>query len=88
MKLNYYATYDKVAETFSEKPFLLPNDPSAVKVLKSTQRNDKEFNLNAEDYELWCLGSYDRQTGTITGEMRKVCDCKYIQFNELGQEVR
>lgn len=88
MKLFYYATFDKVAQVFSDKPFLLPNDPSAVKVLKSTQRRDSEFNINAEDYELWCLGCYDKMTGEITGEKRKICDAHYIKFDENGLEVR
>ena len=88
MKLNYYATFDKVAECYSDRPFVCPNDQSAVRAIKANQRHDKDFNLNASDYELHCVGSWNKETGEMLTDKRKVIDLKYIQFDENGMEIR
>ena len=84
MKLNYYTIYDKVSDSYGERPFLAPNDATAMRSIKNTQRNDKQFNINADDYALYCVGSYDNTTGDMLTDKREVAKLTYINFeNEV-----
>lgn len=46
----------------------LPNDEVAIRVVKgscSKGMKPNALNINAEYKELWCVGEFDRTTGTI-----------------------
>lgn len=54
-------------------------------VAGSVAKNQKPnvFNVNPEDKELWCVGSFDQETGVIT-PCKPYLVCKAIDF--LGKE--
>lgn len=58
--MNMYSVYDKVSEVFN-KPFTEINDNSA----KRAFYNSIEENKSKNDYELYYVGQFDDNTGTI-----------------------
>lgn len=67
MILKIYATYDKLAKSFNERTFQAPNNEVAIRIIQNSQKQDKFLNENAADYQCWCLGTYDSETGEIKG---------------------
>lgn len=59
--------FDKQADAF-EMPFFAPNDKVATRSIINSQKNQPFLNENADDYELHCLGTYDKSTGIIQAE--------------------
>lgn len=54
---------------------VLKNDDLAIRSYKN-MLNDSQSNIvntNPEDFELWCLGSYDTDSGLISPNVRFVC---------------
>lgn len=67
MILGIYAVFDSKAETFC-RPFTQANDAVAKRAfLAAAQEQGNEVNKYPEDYFLYKLGSYDDETGEITG---------------------
>lgn len=67
MTLNIYAIKDtKVA---FKQPFYTHNDSVAERMFRNAvndQEHQSELSLNPQDHELWYLGKYDDETGSIT----------------------
>jgi hypothetical protein len=65
---NIYAIFDKKSGTYGNF-FVLPNDDLAVRFIKSALIDDSPKNLYrhfASDYELYCVGSVDLNSGEIS----------------------
>lgn len=60
MTLNMYNVKDRVSDEFAP-PYVAKNDAVALR-----QFNHLISNLNPQDYELYCIGKYDTDTGLIT----------------------
>lgn len=66
--LQAYAIRDKKAEAF-HTPFFSQNHATAIRSFESAvQTEGHEFQLHAEDYQLFALGSFDAETGELVGE--------------------
>jgi hypothetical protein len=63
----YYSIFDKKAKFFST-PFTQVNDDVAIREFSDLVRDEtlQPFK-HPEDYKLYVLGSWDDQTGDITG---------------------
>lgn len=62
MKYNLYSVRDRLVGF--NAPFIMPNEEVAKRAFKQRIETDK----NAEDLELYRLGTYDDDTGMITPE--------------------
>lgn len=82
-----YATFDKKANAFNERIFQAPTDDVAIRSVKNSQLHDEFLNLNADDFSVYCLGSYDGETGKITPEVRMIHQLVKIEEKEQKQLV-
>lgn len=57
--MRVYSVYDKVAKNYNGL-FLARNHACAVRMFKSG--GDK---VNLNDFSLWCLGTFDDETGRV-----------------------
>ena len=75
MLISIYAVHDIKADAFGS-PIHQVNDEVAVRCLAAVAR-DKESSIgqNPEDFNLYCLGSFDNASGAIGGldKPRLVC---------------
>lgn len=67
-----YATFDKKANAFNERIFQAPTDDVAIRSVQNSQLHDEFLNINADDFSVFCLGTYDGETGKIVPEVRLV----------------
>lgn len=70
MKVNLYSIKDTKLGKFCQ-PFTAPNDEIAKRMLASTMLDKSDTNAMynfAEDYQLFKLGNYDEETGTLETE--------------------
>ena len=80
-----YATFDKKANAFNERIFQAPTDEVAIRSVLNSQLHDEFLNNNAEDFSVYCLGSYDGETGKITPEVRMIY--QLIQLVETDKKT-
>lgn len=67
-----YATFDKLAKAYNERFFQAPNNEVAIRIIQNSQKRDEFLNENAADYTVWCLGSYDNETGKVIGDLEMI----------------
>ncbi len=67
-KLMAYAVKDLQTKTFTN-PFFTSNDTTATRGFEQAVNNkDTQYNQYPEDYTLYCVASYNIETGEITPE--------------------
>lgn len=80
----YYAIKDNLAEAYMT-PVLFDNDNLAIRwftgVVNSKEQNEVIYN-NPEDFELWKLGEFDNQSGTIYPGVQKLVTAKSLKKGE------
>lgn len=57
------------------QPFYAQNEQVAIRMFTNSansKTSENSVNVNPEDKELWLLGEYNDQTGTITSEIKFV----------------
>ena len=59
-----YSLYDKLAKNYSD-PFVAVNDDVVFRQL----RFDKTLAVVPEDFDLYCLGEFDSDTGEVVREL-------------------
>lgn len=65
MKLEIFSVYDSKADAFLA-PFFMPNQSMAVRIFQNCANNgEHQFGINAGDYTLFSLGSFDDETAKI-----------------------
>lgn len=65
---NVYAVFDHCAKAFLP-PFLLRNDGQAVRAFKDcVNSKSHQFSEHPEDYQLFCLGTFDDTLGDFTNQ--------------------
>lgn len=61
-----YSVYDKAAGSFNI-PFFQLNDRVAIRSFMDLVRDERsQVSKHPEDYDLWCLGSFDDASGLIS----------------------
>lgn len=61
-----YAIRDSKMEAFN-RPFVLPADGAAIRAFQDEINNkDSELSKHPEDYDLYCVGLWDEETGIIS----------------------
>lgn len=71
MILNFYAVKDLMTERFMN-PALSQDDNVATRQFKSNINHIPLWQDNPSDFDLWCLGSFNEETGEIVYKPRKV----------------
>lgn len=60
-----YAIRDSKMEAFN-RPFVLPADGAAIRAFQDEINNkDSELSKHPEDYDLYCVGIWNEETGII-----------------------
>lgn len=74
MKLKAYSVYDAVAEVFTQ-PFFQLNDMTAQRIIQNAVNSEgHNYNMNPEDYSLYCVGEWDDTAGVFTPVKTKKLD--------------
>ena len=61
-----YAIKDQAIEAFSQ-PFFVQAQGQAVRMFMDETKNEQsQINRHPADFELWYIGEFDEQTGTVT----------------------
>ena len=71
--MKIYDYYDKVACLFSGNFGVFQNDGTAIRTYKTLLQSGKLPPLvvsNPDDYAVYCLGSFDQDTGDIVAEKK------------------
>jgi len=72
-----YAISDSKMEAFN-RPFVLPADGAAIRAFQDEINNkDSELSKHPKDYDLYCVGLWDEETGIISE-----CKTKLIAAGE------
>lgn len=64
--MELYAIEDTVAQEYMP-PFVAQNDLTALRVFGNTMSADAYAKEHVDEFKLWCLGSWNRDTGDIYG---------------------
>lgn len=68
MKVNVYSVFDEKAGAYLQ-PFFMVNDAMAIRAVKNAVSDpDHNFSLNAADYTLFRVGTWDDDGGILTSE--------------------
>lgn len=73
MKLLLYSIKDTIVGQFMS-PAQFNNDNEAIRAVKYSLKSINNLSTNCKDYELWCIGEYDTETGIIKSDVRHVCN--------------
>ena len=74
MKMKAYSVFDSKAEVYSQ-PFFQLNDAVAQRIIANAANSEgHNYNLNPEDFELWCIGEYNDEDGMMTPSKTKILD--------------
>lgn len=68
-----YSLYDNVAEQYGPI-FMLKNDSLAIRNVEVfyEQNEEKDKHFHRSDFCLYCLGTFDIETGVISFDLKKV----------------
>lgn len=69
MKIYVYSIYDIKAEEYGPL-FLAKNNDVAIRMIKNTI---KDF-IYPQDYDLYCVGNFDSESGELYGILGLVCN--------------
>ncbi len=68
MLVKLYCVHDSKAKAYLQ-PFCSPNDATAIRTFETAiSREDHDFNLHAEDYSLWYLGTFDQEKAHLVAD--------------------
>lgn len=77
MKL--YAIRDLKANAFAD-PFHMPNDVIAARAVAAAKADSSTLlHKFPEDYQLWCLGDYNTETGQISEASVLICNITSLE---------
>lgn len=67
MTLKLYTVFDRVASRHLP-PIVSPNDDTAKRALRgAVNGGDQNLSHHSQDYDLYCIGSFDEVTGLVIG---------------------
>lgn len=84
MKTKIYSIKDTKIGYMS--PIYLQNDGVAIREFSNARNSEQKntVNTNPEDKELWALGEFDDQTGTIISDVRFIIKAEDV-FTRKGE---
>lgn len=72
-KINLYRIFDRKAEAYDGPMMMEYKDGPAIRnILPAFEDSKTKLGSYPSDYELWCIGEHDEETGAINGEPRLV----------------
>lgn len=96
MLMKLYSIKDVVVGNF-KNPAQFTNDAEAVRAVKYACNSINDISTNCDDLQLWCVGSFDTETGVIESNLSlviNVVDCvnpevyQAIKKPNINQEVK
>ena len=80
--MKIYAIKDNAIEAFGQ-PFFVKAQGQAVRMFKDEANNpESQIHKHAEDFELWHIGEFDEQTGTLSTTTNTERVARAIDFKE------
>ena len=73
MIVKLYSIKDVIVGHF-KSPAQFNNDQEAVRAIKYALKSVNDLSRNCNDYQMWCLGSLDTETGVIISDVHLVCN--------------
>lgn len=72
--MRVFAIYDRKAEGY-QAPFAVPTIGQAERAfMDACSEPGTDLSKHPEDYSLYCVGSFDQQSGVLVGEATHVCN--------------
>lgn len=92
MILNLYSVFDTKAKTYSQPIFQENDDVSIRSAIDTMNAGNSLIADHPEDFQIFCVGTFDQDTGKITGSNpRHVLNFHEIQMHleliEKGESV-
>lgn len=81
------AVYDNLAEAFMQ-PNFMSSLAEAQRLFEYQVNNINLWKENAEDYELWSLGTYNAEEGSFTSEKHKLIKGTAVVRKENNSDIR
>lgn len=77
MEKNIYSMFDKKLERYNQPGFADDDKEIMISISRAMKDKTQFLYLNRDDLAIYCVGSFDDKTGTITAlpVPRLVCDC-------------
>ena len=84
--MKIYSVYDDKAQVWTQ-PFFQMNDAVAQRSISNAANQEgHNFNMNPEDYALYCIGEFNDEDGTIVSTNTKLLDvATLIRQPEISQ---
>lgn len=57
-------------------PFVDVNGPMCMRHIRNSLKQQSDFSLNPEDFELWQVGTFNTETGAFECDSKKLIDIK------------
>ena len=84
---NLYAIKDTKAGF--NPTFIEANDFTAMRSVKRAMSDPKsDINIFAEDYELWCVGTYDTETGILCSKLNHLINLIDLKSTSKDESVQ
>jgi hypothetical protein len=72
--MNLYSIYDTKTEMFSRNVVVQENNSVAIRSFGETMESENQISKYPEDFSLYCLGSFDPQTGLIESDIKQIAN--------------
>lgn len=84
MKLKIYTIKDRVVGTY-KTPFYMHNEDEVKRAIRLDIYKNKELELTADGYDLYCLGEFDDELGEILPKNEFICSL--FELKPANKEV-
>lgn len=81
MKYGLYCIYDEKAKVYTE-PYAQTNDPAAMRNFANQVNHNDLMKDNRSDFELYRVGYFDNEIGSISYGRDLICSAKDVIYNE------
>lgn len=73
MIMKLYSIKDTVVGHF-RSPAQFNNDSEAIRAVKYALKSVNDLSRNCKDYQMWCLGEFDTETGVIKSDVHLIAN--------------
>lgn len=74
METQIYATYSIDEKMYNSRTFQAPNENVAKRIIKQAMKNDEMLKDNADNFDLYKLGTYNWEDGILEPDKKKICN--------------
>lgn len=73
MIMKLYSIKDTIVGHF-KSPAQFNNDNEAIRAIRYALQSINDLSKNCEDYQMWCIGEFDTETGNIVSDVHLVAN--------------